>query len=316
MDVIFGLLGVFTLVSINGFFVAAEFALVGARRTRIAQLASEGSVSAKAAQRAMEHLDTYIAATQLGITLASLGLGWIGEPAVAHLFEPLLHLLLPESAIETVGHTVNLVLSFSLVTMLHIVLGELAPKAIALQRPEATVLVVARPATWFMMLFRPVIIVMNSVGNGVVRLLGFEPPNGHAQVHSSEELVMLIHSSREAGLLQESEERLLRRVFDFSDIYVQEVMQPRTEVDALPLDIELKALLRKIRELHHSRYPVYDSSIDNMVGVLNVKDMMDQLIERPELLTTPSPAFDLKAMLHEPLFVPETLSVDKLLERM
>jgi putative hemolysin len=316
MDVIFGLLAVFTLVFINGFFVAAEFALVGARRTRITQLAEEGNGSAKAAERAMQHLDNYIAATQLGITLASLGLGWIGEPAIAHLFEPLLHLLLPEETVESIGHTITLALSFSLVTMLHIVLGELAPKAIALQRPEETALVVARPATWFLRIFRPVIFVMNSIGNAVVRMLGFQPASGHAQVHSSEELVMLIHSSREAGILQESEERLLRRVFDFSDIYVEEVMQPRIEVDALPLNITLEKLLQTLREQHHSRYPVYEDSIDNMVGVLYVKDLLNHLIEHPALLTGDSSTFSIRSLLHEPLFVPQTISVDKVLERM
>jgi CBS domain containing-hemolysin-like protein len=316
MDVVFGLLAVFTLVFINGFFVAAEFALVGARRTRIAQLADEGNNSAKVASRAMEHLDNYIAATQLGITLASLGLGWIGEPAVAHLFEPLLHLVLPPESVETVGHTITLVLSFSLVTMLHIVLGELAPKAIALQRPESTALVVAQPATWFLRIFRPVIYVMNSVGNAVVRMLGFEPASGHAQVHSSEELVMLIHSSREAGILQESEERLLRRVFDFSDIYIEEVMQPRIEVDALPLDITLDELLQTLREQHHSRYPVFESSIDNTMGILYVKDLLNYMIENPALLNGGSGTFDIKPLLHEPLFVPQSISVDKVLERM
>lgn len=316
MDVVFGLLAVFTLVFINGFFVAAEFSLVGARRTRISQLASEGNVNAKAAENAIEHLDSYIAATQLGITLASLGLGWIGEPAIAHLFEPLLHLVLPPESVETVGHTITLVLGFALVTVLHIVLGELAPKAIALQRPEGTAIIVSRPATWFMRIFRPVILLMNAIGNGVVRMIGFEPAGGHSQVHSSEELVMLIHSSREAGLLKENEERLLRRVFDFSDIYVQEVMQPRTEVDALPIDIALPDLLQKIRELHHSRYPVYTDSVDNITGILNGKDMLDHLIENPQLLTNHEAEFNLRPLLHDPLYVPETLSVDKVLERM
>src|SRR5512145_3030022 len=172
MDTLLGLVAVLALVLMNGFFVAAEFSLGGARRTRIAQLAAEGSSGARVAQQAMEHLDSYIAATQLGITLASLALGWIGEPAIAHLFEPVLHLLLPKEAIETVGHTISIAIAFTIVTMLHIILGELTPKSIALQQPEATAVAVSRPVTWFLRLFRPVIFVMNGIGNAIIRALG------------------------------------------------------------------------------------------------------------------------------------------------
>ncbi len=175
MNTVLGLLAVLALVFMNGFFVSAEFAFVGSRRTRIAQMAQEGSAGAKAAQSAMNHLDQYIAATQLGITLASLGLGWIGEPAVAGVFEPLFEHFLPEATAVTVGHTVSVVIAFSLVTMLHIVLGELAPKSIALQRPEDVAVIVARPTILFHDVFKLVINLMNSVGNMVVRRLGFEP---------------------------------------------------------------------------------------------------------------------------------------------
>src|SRR5215216_1601150 len=210
METLLGLLAVFALVFMNGFFVAAEFSFVGARRTRIAQLAQEGNAGARAAQGALQHLDRYIAATQLGITLASLGLGWLGEPAVAHLFEPLFERFLPENVAITLGHTISVVIAFSLVTMLHIVLGELAPKSIALQRPEDVAILVARPTIVFHNIFNPVIRLMNGIGNAVVGLLGFEPAGEHTAVHSPEELEMLVHSSREAGLLQESEEVLLR----------------------------------------------------------------------------------------------------------
>lgn len=315
MNTVLGLLAVFALVFMNGFFVAAEFSLVGARRTRIAQLAAEGSAGARAAEDAIAHLDSYIAATQLGITLASLGLGWIGEPAVAHLFEPALELILPERVLATFGKTIMVAIGFSIVTMLHIVLGELAPKSIALQRPESTSIIVARPTTLFLRIFRPVIRLMNGVGNGVVQMLGFEPVAGHATVHSPEELEMLVHSSREAGLLQESEERLLRRVFDFGDISVQEVMQPRVDVDGIPVDLPLPLLLHRIATQHHSRYPVYEGSMDHLVGVLHTKDLFDTIIHQPEILTG-NVEFDLRAILRKPLFVPATISVDKVLENM
>ncbi|MBN2305179.1 MAG: HlyC/CorC family transporter [Anaerolineae bacterium] len=315
MGTALGLVAVAVLVFMNGFFVAAEFALVGARRTRITQLAEEGNAGARAAQQAIEHLDSYIAATQLGITLASLGLGWIGEPAVAHLFEPLLDLFLPEHGAETLRHTLEFGVAFGLVTMLHIVFGELAPKSIALQRAEKTAIIVARPTTWFLRLFRPVIFVMNSVGNAVVRLMGFEPASGHEQVHSIEELAMLVHSSREAGVLEASEERLIRNVFDFGDIPVREVMQPRVEVDGISQAIALPVLLRLVAAQHHSRYPVYAGGIDHVVGILHTKDLLDAIIAQPSLLSDGG-TLDLKPLLRDPLFVPAMARVDEVLDAM
>jgi CBS domain containing-hemolysin-like protein len=316
MSTILGLLSVFVLVFMNGFFVAAEFAFVGARRTRIAQLAEEGHTGAKYASRAIQHLDTYIAATQLGITLASLGLGWIGEPALAHIFEPILGIFLSEEALESAGHAITLPLAFALVTMFHIVLGELAPKSIALQRPEGTSVIVSRPMIWFNSVFRPVIITMNAIGNGVVRLLGFEPAGEHSQVHSVEELAMLVESSRQAGLLDENEEILLRRVFDFGDIYLRETMQPRVEVEAFPVDMPLSDLLGKVAAQHHSRYPVYRESLDSVIGVLYTKDLLDALIQQPDLLSGGGDGFPLESILRAPLFIPQTVRVDKVLERM
>jgi putative hemolysin len=316
MSTLLGIVAVFALIFANGFFVAAEFSLVGARRTRITQLAEEGHTGARYAQDAILHLDSYIAATQLGITLSSLALGWIGEPAIAHVFDPLFELILPHNVIESAGHTISVVIAFTIVTMLHIVLGELAPKSIALQRPEGTSIIVARPTSYFLRLFRPVISLMNAAGNMIVRLLGFQAVGGHASVHSAEELEMLVKSSREAGLLQESEEKLLRRVFDFSDISVQEIMQPRVEVQAIAFKTPLSRLLQFINENHHSRYPVYRESIDDVAGILHLKDLLDILIEQPQLATDPEAVFDLSKILREPLFVPNTLRVDKLLELM
>ncbi|MEP6985197.1 MAG: hemolysin family protein [Chloroflexota bacterium] len=316
MDTLLGVLSVFLLVAVNGFFVAAEFALVGSRRTRITQLASEGSRAAKVAQNAMDHLDSYIAATQLGITLSSLGLGWVGEPAVGHLIEPLLDHFIPKESVATVGSAISFAIAFSLVTLLHIVMGELVPKSIALQRPEATALVVVRPVRWFLLLFRPVIRLMNGLGNGIVGLLGFEPSGEHSSVHSAEELEMLVHSSREAGFLQESEEVLLRRVFDFSDITVEEIMQPRVNVQGIASDAPFSTILEMVISNKHSRYPVYQEKIDNVVGMLLAKDLLDVVIRNPALLTDRTQIANLKPYLRDPIFVPQTLGVDILLERM
>jgi len=315
MTTVLGLLAVFTLVFINGFFVSAEFALVGSRRTRITQLAQAGHAGARAADYAIEHLDSYIAATQLGITLASLGLGWIGEPAVVQVLEPLLDSVLPSRLAHALGPGVSVAVGFSLVTMLHIVLGELTPKAIALQHPEGTSLVVSRPTTWFLRLFRPAIELLNAVGNGVVRLLGFQPTHGYDRVHSVEELLMLVHSSQEAGVLPPSEERLVRRVFDFGDIHMHEVMQPRTEVEAIAIDTLLPELLEKVSGGHYSRYPVYQDTIDNIVGVLHTKTLLAQIVSHPDLLTGGA-TLDLGPLLRTPLFFPEMAPVDRVLEQM
>src|SRR5205085_1302300 len=226
-----------------------------------------------AAEKAMEHLDSYIAATQLGITLASLALGWIGEPAVATVFEG----FLPASLAQSVGKGITVAVAFALVTIIHIVMGELVPKSIALQRPEATALFVVRPTRLFRAIFRPVIALMNNVGNWIVRMLGFDPADGHSNVHSPEELEMLVHSSREAGLIEENEEKLLRRVFDFSDVQIRDVMRPRTEVEAVPQDMPLPDMLRLISSLHYSRYPVYQGSVDTVTGVLHAKDLLDTI---------------------------------------
>src|SRR5260221_9370198 len=312
MDMWLGIIAVFLLVMMNGFFVAAEFSLVSARRTRIGQLAQEGNKAAQVAQKAIEHLDSYIAATQLGITLASLALGWIGEPSVSRLLES----FLPEPLAHTVGRGITAAVAFGLVTIVHIVLGELVPKSIAIQHREWTGLFVVRPTRRFRAVFRPVITLMNNVGNWVVRLLGFSSTSAHTNVHSPEELEMLVHSSREAGLLEPSEEQLLQRVFDFNDVQIKEVMRPRTEVDAVAADMPLHDLLRYISSLHYSRYPVYQGTVDTVVGILHTKDLLDAIGQRPELLTSESHSFDLKTIIRTPLFVPQTTGVDRVLEQM
>lgn len=316
MNTVLGLIAVIVLVALNGFFVAAEFALVGARRTRLAQLAKEGHGGAIVAQQATDHLDSYIAATQLGITLASLGLGWIGEPAVAHVIEPILEYFLPHESIETLVPALGIGIGFTIVTVLHIVLGELVPKSIALQRPEGTSVIIARPTALFLNIFRPVIWLMNGIGNSIVRMLGFEPAEGHNQVHSAEELEMLVMSSHEAGLLQASEEKLLRRIFDFSDLQVREIMIPRVDVDALPADTSFQDLLQHITTRKLTRYPIYHDNIDDIIGILHVKDLFNPLFTNSQFLRDEKKDFDLESLLREPLFVPAMLPLDRLLERM
>src|SRR4051794_7630465 len=223
------LAGVLLLVFANGFFVAAEFAIVTIRKTRVDQLIAEGNRSARAVRRAVTDPDSYIAATQLGITMASIGLGWIGEPALASLFQPAFTWL-PITIAEATAHSVAVALAFAFVTALHITLGELAPKTIALERAEATALLVVKPTELFMRAFWPFIRLLNNMGRAVVNLLGLKSRGGHAMVHSEEELKMLVTASQEAGVLEEHEEQMLHRVFGFADLTAGQIMVPRTEL--------------------------------------------------------------------------------------
>ena len=302
------LIAVVVLVLLNGFFVAAEFALVSVRRTRIDQLVSEGSARARLVQRALTHLDTYIAATQLGITMASLALGFIGEPAIAGLLEPLFASFLPPEGAFFTAHGVALVIAFSIATALHIVLGELAPKSIALQRAEATALWVTGPLELFLKLFRPFIATLNGVGNGLVRLIGLAPVGGHGAVHSVEELELLVHSTREAGLLEEQQERMVAGVFDFGERLASQVMTPRTEIEAVPATIKLPELAQRAATGNHSRLPVYDGDRDHMIGVIHVKDVL-RTLERG----TAAAQFELRSIMRRVPFVPASLPLDKLM---
>lgn len=302
------LLAVVVLVLLNGFFVAAEFALVSVRSSRIDQLVIEGSARARRVQRALTHLDTYIAATQLGITMASLALGFIGEPAIAGLLEPLFASILPPEGAFLTAHGVALVIAFSIATALHIVIGELAPKSIALQRAEGTALWVTGPLDLFLTLFRPFIAGLNGIGNGLVRLIGLEPVGGHGAVHSVEELELLIHSTREAGLLVEQQERMVAGVFDFGERHASQVMTPRTEIDAVPATITLPQLAQRAAAGTHSRLPVYDGDLDHIVGVIHVKDVL-RTLERG----TPAATFELRTILRRVPFAPETLPLDRLM---
>ena len=216
MSDLIGIFAVLVLVVANGFFVAAEFSLVSVRRSRVAELVDAGRTNAAALQRAVNNLDANLAATQLGITISSLALGWIGEPALAHLIEPLLSSL-PEWLAAAGSHALAVAIAFVIITALHIVLGELAPKSLALQHSEGTALWVIRPLGLFLFLFRPAIIALNGLGNLVLRLFGLRPGTGEESVHSPEELRLLVAESQEAGLLHRAQEEVVQRVFDIGD---------------------------------------------------------------------------------------------------
>ena len=312
MGLVGGMVAVLALVAANGFFVAAEFALVKVRKTRIDQLVDEGRRSARIVQGQLKHLDNYIAATQLGITLASLALGWIGEPALARFFEPIF-INLVGAASPVLSHTLAFGISFFLITVLHIVMGELVPKSIALQRSEATVLWVARPLGVFNSVFRPIVLLMNGIGNLVVRSFGLASTDEHAAIHSVEELEMLVAQSREAGILKPSEEQMLRRVFDFGDKRVSQVMMPRTEVEGIPSNVKFADLIELAATRRFTRFPVYEESLDNIIGVLNIKDLFETVYQTQQ---GRKPAFSLRSLIRPVISVPGVLSIDDLLSKM
>jgi CBS domain containing-hemolysin-like protein len=269
---VLGMLAVPLLVLLNAFFVAAEFALVAVRRTRVDEMVNHRRVGATAVRRAIEHLDDAIAATQLGITLASLALGWVGEPVLARLLAPFFSFL-PETGSWIAAHSVATVVAFGAITFLHVILGELAPKAIALERPDVVSLWVAQPLLWFSAVMRPAIVVMNGAGNGVVRLLGFTPISGHEMVHSVEELGSIIEETRRAGVLHRDQAEYVRNVFRLPEKRVRDCLVPLEKMAALELHMSEQHILEQVRAGAHTRMPVYDGDVDNIVGIVNTKDL-------------------------------------------
>jgi putative hemolysin len=304
----FGLIAVLLLVLANGFFVATEFAIVAVRRSRLEQLVLEGRAGAQAARAVVAHLDSYIAATQFGITLASLALGWIGEPALSHLLEPSLAILVGGFA-PAASHGVAVGVAFALITGLHIVLGELAPKGLALQRPEQTTLWVARPIQLFHAVFKLPITALNAVGNAALKLFGLEPASGHEMVHSVEELRLLVTGMQEAGVVDVAEARIARRAFAFGDLTAGSLMTPRTELDAVPATISLDDLFQIAGSTRYSRLPVYEGSLDHVVGVVDVRELFRNR-------NTPPESFSLSSLMQAPLLVPDTKYAADLLEEM
>ena len=302
------LLAVFLLVLTNAFFVAAEFSLVSVRQTRIAELMARGDASAVAVHEALKNPDRVIAATQLGITLASLGLGWIGEPALSHLIYPVVSLF-PANLQPEVSHTISAGIAFALITFLHVVVGELAPKSIALQNPERTSLIVARPTLWSERIFKPAIWVLNGAGNALLRLIGVRPAQGLELVHSVEELKMLVTASTEGGAVEPQEGALLHAIFDFGDLLVRQVMIPRTEIIAIEADLPLTEIIPLVTESTYTKFPVYDDDLDQILGIVHVKDLLHRMLEPGWQNDTA------RSILREVIYVPETIQVSALLHQ-
>ena len=300
-----GLAAVVILVLANGFFVAAEFALVSVRRSRVAELVAEGRANALLLRTATDRLDAHLAATQFGITLSSLALGWVGEPAIAHLIEPALRFL-PDPFGTAAAHGIAVAVAFALVTTLHIVFGELAPKSLALQRGEATALVVVRPLAVFLMVFRPAIHLLNWLGNSVLRLVGLRPGGEEEALHSPQELKILVAASQKAGLLDEAQSDVVGRVFGISELKARSIMTPRLEVEWIDVGDPAERILETLRESRHEQFVVSRIEIDDIVGVVRKQDLLAQVLT--------GGAIDVAAATADAVVVHESLSLVALLQ--
>jgi CBS domain containing-hemolysin-like protein len=291
------------LVALNGFFVAAEFALVKVRPTQLEPLVDSGNRRAKLARHMLRHLDAYLSATQLGITLASLALGWVGEPAFAWIIHPLLNPFVGNN--PPLLHTISVTMSFLVITTLHIVLGEQAPKTIAIRKAESTSLLVAFPLYFFYKVTYPAIWLLNHASNRLLRLVGIHPAGEGELAHDEEELRLLLSSSKDSQLSTQKRE-LLDNIFELSHRMARQIMLPRQDVIYLSTERPLAENLRLARRSGHTRFPLCEGDLDHVIGLIHIKDIFHR--ERP--LTA------LTEVAREIAFVPETLELDRLLKRM
>lgn len=287
---------VFVLVLANGFFVASEFALVTVRRSRIAALVADGNRPARTVMRIIENLTAYISAFQLGITLASLALGWIGEDTLAHVLQPLLERTLPGAASTVAAHTIAIIIAFASITYLHIVVGELVPKTLALERAERLALAVALPVHIFYRVFKAPIWLLDRSGSMVVRWLGLHSTAQHTAAYTEDELRHLVGLSHKSGHLIEDERQLIYNVFDFTEATVESVMVPRTEIEALDAELSPAEMLDVFEQTRYSRMPIYRDSLDNIIGIMLQKDL-SRAVRRGS-------AVGLEEFLRSPVFIP------------
>ena len=296
------------LVALNGLFVAAEFAFVKIRNSKVEEMVREGKSSAGIVKEAIENLDSYLAVCQLGITIASLGLGALGEPAIATLIEPLLE---PLGVSEGTLHAVAFVAGFGIITFLHVVFGELAAKSFAIAKPEGTSRLVAPFMKFFYYAFRPGVWVFNGTANAFVRMFGVPPASEGEEAHSEEELRLIIGQSTDQGVLKEDEEGMIRAVIQLEETRAREIMVPRPNVESLPAEMRLEELFSVVAEGNHTRYPIFeDYSGDRIVGMIHAKDVLRAAKEAGDLEADVTS----RDLMRDVLTIPENRSVDKILK--
>jgi CBS domain containing-hemolysin-like protein len=310
MEILIPLVIISVLILLNGLFVAAEFSIVAVPPTRITKRADEGSSAARrvlSILRDPQRQNRYLATAQVGITVVSLGLGMYGEHVLAEWFETLFHSL--GRLAEPVAHTVATILAVGVLTYLHVVIGEMIPKSLALQAAERTVLSLDQPMTWMERIFRPLVFILNEIGNWIVRLMGIPPLDIAERLYSPEELELIVDESFEVGLLESSEQLFIENIFDLSERDVGQVMTPRTRVDGIEVTADLDKIMNHICETRQTRYPIYEGDLDQIVGILHVKDLARQRVSVDRSAT------DLRELARPPVFIPESLSLDNLLIR-
>ncbi|MGI4020812.1 MAG: hemolysin family protein [Janthinobacterium lividum] len=292
------------LVFLNGFFVAAEFAIVKVRSSQIEVQAKTGSQVAKITKSIIHHMDEYLAATQLGVTLASLGLGWVGEEVMTKLVFNIfafLHVTVTGNFAQNAGHF----LAFLIITIMHIVFGELAPKTFAIQKPVKTSLFIAFPLRIFYIIFRPFIWMLNGLANAILKLFGIDTSGSGEAHHSSEELQYLLDQGKESGVLDSTEHELIKNVFDFNGRVAKNIMVPRTKISGVELHSNKDELLNRIIKEGYSRMPVYDDTMDKIVGIVQAKDILPLMVNHTD--------FNLQDIIRKPYFIPETKKINDLM---
>lgn len=294
------------LVFLNGFFVAAEFAIVRVRASQLELTAATGDSSAKLSLHIIQNLNAYLSATQLGVTLASLGLGWIGESVVTRIILNIFGILGIEIQAH-MAHNIALPAAFVFITILHIVFGELAPKSMAIQSPESTVLNIAYPLRFFYLVCKPFIWFLNGFANLILKMLGISVHN-KVEVHSTEELELLIDQGKVTGALESSEHELIKNVFNFNQITAKQIMVPRTSINAIDAKLSSSEIINKIITEGYSRMPVFTESIDNIIGLVYTKDLLKMMNKSEKIV--------LKEAMRPPYFVPHTKKINELLKEL
>ncbi len=313
--VLIRLFGVLVLVFINAFFAATEFALVAVRLSRVRQLVARGSSNARIVQELVSHLERVISGVQVGITLTTIGIGFLGEITMAQAIVPLLWWM-PGTHAVLVSHAISLALAYALLTMLHVVLGELVPKGISLSHAERVALLVARPFQWYLGVFRPAISLLDGMSRMVMQALGVAPRLSHTMVHSAEELQVIIQQARERGLLASEEERYVQSALELGKLEVREIMVSRPDVHALPAGASLEETVQLFVRTQSSRIPVFQGTLDHAIGFVHIKDMIGVLLEKQRRIEQGRPAlvFDLRRLVRELMIVPESKLAGELLE--
>ncbi|GIN38042.1 hemolysin family protein [Heyndrickxia sp. FSL K6-6286] len=265
------------LIALTAFFVAAEFAVVKVRTTRIDQLIQDGNKMALSAKKIISHLDEYLSACQLGITVTALGIGWLGEPTVGELFKKLFH---QWNMSDSTSHLVSVIVTFLVITFLHVVIGELAPKTFAIQKAETITLLISKPLIWFYKILFPFIWALNGSARFITGLFGLKPASEHEQAHSEEELRLILSESYRNGEINQSEYKYVNNIFEFDERIAKEIMVPRPEIACISIDASIKEVLEIVNHERYTRYPVMDGDKDNMIGVINIKEIMTAWINK------------------------------------